>query len=537
MFEEGEVGSEEREILIRSREEEREGGIRVEVLEKVKKALNLPLRLCEKYLPFSSESSPPTCCLHKMESIQSFLQSIYTQITHFSNTASPYLRKAKSQIILLLEKTSRIMGIYKLATMYRPDSYVGRLNYFHIISKAWLNIEFQSRINENYEKEKISEVEELKLEAGYLLKLAEMTYTKEFVTYTQLFHQQIVDLWPDVVHKIQNKTETLQYVGEVLRKTVSKCMNFLVQEELSLAFYDVFEKVDTELGDQISLNHYLLALKAYLGIIWKDKFPEVGEMYFQFAIVDMFCLTPEVLVTYAEDKSFSVALRNSGKNIAYKLADLGFLVYKNILESIYTESDRKYHLEQDPNFRELEEFEGRLERLAFYNTKTKAAIYYRWDKSLDYLTNNRPYAWINKYMKFEEKYQFVRESAVSTKQVLEDYILKMKDNMILVFHTGMKSYSVFLSNIKAQDLDKLWNILKTKYSGFVGYTKGCWLRLDFDKSGDVSVEDVRQQTLVLWKYLRDYRYFDEGRQMLGGVYAKAITYIKAINTPDKPKIE
>jgi hypothetical protein len=52
-----------------------------------------------------------------------------------------------------------------------------------------------------------------------------------------------------------------------------------------------------------------------------------------------------------------------------------------------------------------------------------------------------------------------------------------------------------------------------------------WLRLDFNRDGHVSTEDLRRAVHELYDFMRNYNYFNKATEIKSKLYNEAIKYM------------
>jgi hypothetical protein len=60
-----------------------------------------------------------------------------------------------------------------------------------------------------------------------------------------------------------------------------------------------------------------------------------------------------------------------------------------------------------------------------------------------------------------------------------------------------------------------------------------WMRLDFNKDGHVSVEDLRRGIQELYEFMKNYDYFQKATEIKSTLYEEAIKYMKKDLDTDK----
>jgi len=68
--------------------------------------------------------------------------------------------------------------------------------------------------------------------------------------------------------------------------------------------------------------------------------------------------------------------------------------------------------------------------------------------------------------------------------------------------------------------------IKDTYSQVSVTVEGTWMRLDFNKDGQVSVDDLKQSMVGLYEFLKNFDIIEKTTQLKGKLYTDAIKYMK-----------
>lgn len=131
-----------------------------------------------------------------------------------------------------------------------------------------------------------------------------------------------------------------------------------------------------------------------------------------------------------------------------------------------------------------------------------------------------------------------------------DQIVDIADKFHLVKRHGESLYTYLDSKFKpiVQNVFFLWdkatqrvtsyiNVISTKHNEITGYVQktysevhvtieGTWMRLDFDKNGKVSVDDLKQSMVGLYDFLKNFDVIETTTQIKSKLYTDAIAYMQ-----------
>lgn len=97
--------------------------------------------------------------------------------------------------------------------------------------------------------------------------------------------------------------------------------------------------------------------------------------------------------------------------------------------------------------------------------------------------------------------------------------------MILFVDETSKKVGLLIKVIRDRQSNLIDYIQKT-YSNVVVFVQDNWLRLDFNKDGTVSLDDVRKGLQELYEFLKNYDYIEATTRIKSTVYEEAKRYLK-----------
>jgi hypothetical protein len=77
--------------------------------------------------------------------------------------------------------------------------------------------------------------------------------------------------------------------------------------------------------------------------------------------------------------------------------------------------------------------------------------------------------------------------------------------------------------------------LAKNYENVQVLIKENWMRLDFNKDGHVSIEDIKQSAQELFEFLKNFDYLQAATSVKSSLYQEAIKYMKTDLSSDQRK--
>lgn len=84
----------------------------------------------------------------------------------------------------------------------------------------------------------------------------------------------------------------------------------------------------------------------------------------------------------------------------------------------------------------------------------------------------------------------------------------------------------FLMQVLLENKDRLKDYISHHYENVTILLKDNWMRLDFNKDGSVSIEDIRHSAQEFFEFLKSFDYMQKATEIKSSLYQEAIKYIK-----------
>ena len=100
---------------------------------------------------------------------------------------------------------------------------------------------------------------------------------------------------------------------------------------------------------------------------------------------------------------------------------------------------------------------------------------------------------------------------------------------IVVFYDEASQYAGLLVNIIKEKQAQLVKYVEETYSNVQVFVTENWMRLDFNKDGSVTLDDVRRNLQEFYTFLKNYDYIEATISIKSTVYDRACALIKKEN--------
>ena len=97
--------------------------------------------------------------------------------------------------------------------------------------------------------------------------------------------------------------------------------------------------------------------------------------------------------------------------------------------------------------------------------------------------------------------------------------------MFFLYNSATEQITSYIQVITTKH-QKITEYVNTTYSKVQVSVSDNWLRLDFDKDGQVSVEDLKKSMLGLYEFLQNFDVIEQTTTIKGNLYKQAIAYMQ-----------
>lgn len=101
----------------------------------------------------------------------------------------------------------------------------------------------------------------------------------------------------------------------------------------------------------------------------------------------------------------------------------------------------------------------------------------------------------------------------------------LKSNLYVIYDQSTQIMS-FLMEVVLEKQHALHEYLSKHYENVQVLIRDNWMRLDFNRDGHVSVEDVKKSAQELFDFLKNFDYLQAASEIKSSLYQEAIKYMK-----------
>jgi len=120
----------------------------------------------------------------------------------------------------------------------------------------------------------------------------------------------------------------------------------------------------------------------------------------------------------------------------------------------------------------------------------------------------------------------VQEGKVQLYKFFNDRVYTpLKSNLYVIYDCSTQILT-FLMQVVIEKQQVLREYLSKNYENVQVLIRDNWMRLDFNKDGHVSIEDIKQSAQDLFEFLKNFDYIQTATEIKSNLYQEAIKYMK-----------
>ena len=120
----------------------------------------------------------------------------------------------------------------------------------------------------------------------------------------------------------------------------------------------------------------------------------------------------------------------------------------------------------------------------------------------------------------------VRDNSVQLYKFFNDKVYTpVKSNLYVIYDRSTQVLS-FLMEVVLEHQQKLREYLAKHYENVHVLIRDNWMRLDFNKDGQVSIDDIKKGAQELFEFLKSFDYLQAATEIKSSLYQEAIKYMK-----------
>ena len=109
---------------------------------------------------------------------------------------------------------------------------------------------------------------------------------------------------------------------------------------------------------------------------------------------------------------------------------------------------------------------------------------------------------------------------------LSDKVVTPLTSNLYVIYDKSSHVLSFLMEVLLEHQQKVRDYLARHYENVTVLIRDNWMRLDFNKDGHVSIEDIKKGAQELLEFLKNFDYLSAATEIKSSLYQEAIKYMK-----------
>jgi len=120
----------------------------------------------------------------------------------------------------------------------------------------------------------------------------------------------------------------------------------------------------------------------------------------------------------------------------------------------------------------------------------------------------------------------VADGKVQLYRFLSDKVVTPLSSNLYVIYDKSSHVLSFLMEVLLEHQQKVRDYLARNYENVTVLIRDNWMRLDFNKDGHVSIEDIKKGAQELLEFLKNFDYLSAATEIKSSLYQEAIKYMK-----------
>jgi len=143
-------------------------------------------------------------------------------------------------------------------------------------------------------------------------------------------------------------------------------------------------------------------------------------------------------------------------------------------------------------------------------------------KGINYFKSTQFYGYTDKYVKYDQRVIQLVDGTEKALRFFNDKIYNpIKENLIVFYDQSTNFVSVMVKMVSEHWQDqqeKIGNYIRERYDNVRFFIHKNWLRLDFDCNGKVTKEDLKNNFLEFYEFIKSYEYYQKAMEIKTKLY-------------------
>lgn len=149
---------------------------------------------------------------------------------------------------------------------------------------------------------------------------------------------------------------------------------------------------------------------------------------------------------------------------------------------------------------------------------------YEGQKGLNFVKATQAYQLTDQYVHYGEIYEQVKSRSQALATSVKSTVsggLESLNQKVVFFYDEASSFVGMLINVLSSRQSELAEYIRRTYSNVSVFMHDNWMRLDFNRDGAVSAEDLRKNLTEFYRFLVNYHYVEETLRISSSLYDEA----------------
>lgn len=150
-------------------------------------------------------------------------------------------------------------------------------------------------------------------------------------------------------------------------------------------------------------------------------------------------------------------------------------------------------------------------------------------KGLNYIQASKAYQFTDQYVHYEALYEQVKNQSQhivgSVKTSIQTNLQQLNQNVVF-FYDEVSNFVGMLISVVRDRQGELAKYIRETYSNVTVFMHENWMRLDFNRDGSVTAEDLRKNLTEFYRFLVNYHYLEASIRISSTLYDEAKKMLK-----------
>ena len=129
-------------------------------------------------------------------------------------------------------------------------------------------------------------------------------------------------------------------------------------------------------------------------------------------------------------------------------------------------------------------------------------------------------------MSFDDKFALIKEHGTELFTMIDSKLQPVIQNVFFLYDQATNTITSYI-NVITDKHARITEYVNTTYGPARVAIEGTWMRMDIDKDGSVSIEDLKQSMASFYSFLKDFDVIEATTQFKTKLYTEAIQFMQS----------